>query len=180
MTSPRPPILALDLATRTGFAYLAPGADRPESGTVLLPDHGPAARAVALETWLWPRLAPLAAGRGLLVYETPALVAHRAAPFRVGCQLEAVALRLARAWRVDHILGVSAPEAKKHATGNGNANKGQVLEAMRARWEREDLDDADESDALALLSCALKALDDGLELRPAEEDGAEGAEGDAA
>lgn len=174
--SPRPPILALDMATRTGWAYLAPGADSPESGIVQLPGEGQnAARVVALECWLWPRLAPLAAGRGLIVYETPGLVLNRAAPFRVGCHLESAVLRLASAWRVDHLLGVTAAELKKHATGMGNAGKPEIVRAMKERWGREDLEDADEADALALLSCALKALEDGLELAPAADDGAEGA-----
>ncbi|MBX3465308.1 MAG: hypothetical protein KF878_00225 [Planctomycetes bacterium] len=173
----RPPILALDLATRTGWAYLAPGAERPESGAVDLADHGPAARVVALELWLWPRLAPLAAGRGLIVYETPGLVLNRAAPFRVGCHLESAVLRLARAWQVDHLLGVAPAELKKHATNMGNASKDEVTRAMRVRWGRTEagelaLVDDNESDALALLSCALKALEDGLELAPAAEDAA--------
>lgn len=180
MGKPRPPILTLDLATRTGWAYLAEDCEEPVSGAIDLPGDGQVtARIVALECWLWPRLAPLAAGRGLLVYETPGLVLNRAAPFRVGCHLESAVLRLARAWSVDHILGITAGELKKIAAGHGFAKKDEMLRAMRARWNRTEdgghaLTDDNEADALGLLHCALKALDDGLELKPAEED-AEGA-----
>lgn len=153
--SARPPILALDLATRTGWAFLAGGAERPESGAIQLsPDSDPGRRIVALETWLWPRMAPLASA-GVLVYESPALIPGRAAPFRVGCHLEGVVLRLARAWGVDRVLTLSPSELKLHATGHGGAGKDRVVGAMRARWALPALEDDNEADGLALLSWAL-------------------------
>lgn len=157
----RPPILALDLATRTGWAFLPAGADRPESGAVqLIPAScsDPGRRVVALEAWLWPRLKPLAAGQGVLVYETPGLVQNRAAPFRVGCHLESAVLRLAQAWGVATILTATAPQLKKHATGLGNVNKDAVVAAMRVRWALRELEDDNAADALALLSYALESL----------------------
>jgi hypothetical protein len=163
----RPPILALDLATRAGWAELAAGATVPTSGAIDLPDHGPAARVVGLTTWLWPRLAPIAAGRGLLIYEGPIMYPGRANAFRVGCHLESNLLNMARAWGVDHVLVASPAEVKKHATGSGNAKKDEVVRAMRVRWGRTEkgplgLEDDNEADALALLSYALAALDQGL------------------
>lgn len=166
----RPPILALDLATRTGWAELAPGAAAPTSGVVDLPSSGPAARVDALAAWLWPRLAPLAAGRGLVIYEGPIMYPGRANAFRVGCHLESVLLHLARTLGVDHLVVAAPSEAKKHATGSGTAKKHLVVAAMRQRWGRPELEDDNEADALALLSYGLQALDEGVVVvEPADE-----------
>ena len=49
--------------------------------------------------------------------------------------------------------GYSASEIKTHATGKGNANKAQVIEAARERLGYQGNDD-NEADALWLLSLA--------------------------
>lgn len=164
--APRPPILALDQATRLGWAFLAAGAERPESGALQLPDSGPCARIVAFESWLWPRLAALGGGRGLVVYE--GTVARFASSFRTGCHLEASILKLAAAWGA-HVLEIPPAQAKKLATGNGNADKAAVTAAMRARWARPGLEDNDEADALALLGVAVDQLAAGLLVLPGED-----------
>lgn len=172
----RPPILAIDQATRLGWAFLPAGAERPESGVVQLPGDGATtARIRAFRSWLDPRVAPLGAGQGLLVYEGPGLVAGRAAPFRVGCHLESVLLDVAAEWGAQAVV-ITAGELKAHATGKGNADKAAVTAAMRARWARPDLEDDNEADALALLSAALAAWERGeLELRQDVEAGDAGA-----
>lgn len=149
------PILALDLATRAGWA----ARDRAgvvTSGWLKLADSTATARIVALELWLWPKVGEvLGHGQGVLAYELPALVCGRVAPHRTGCHLEAVALRQAYAWKTPRVVGATAAEIKKHATGNGRADKAAVVAAMRARWGREDLTDDNEADALALLALVI-------------------------
>jgi Holliday junction resolvasome RuvABC endonuclease subunit len=50
--------------------------------------------------------------------------------------------------------GVPVGTIKRHATGNGNANKEAVIAAVRALGF--DPADDNEADALALLHCALR------------------------
>lgn len=44
---------------------------------------------------------------------------------------------------------------KKHATGKGNANKDQMVEAAKRRWPDRAICDDNEADALWILDCGL-------------------------
>lgn len=56
--------------------------------------------------------------------------------------------------------GYSSKEIKKHATGNGNANKEKMLEAAKNRWPNKEIIDHNEADALWLLDLVKKELQD--------------------
>ena len=141
------PVLALDPATQLGWAFLD-GDGSITSGTVRLSSAGGAARVVAFEQWLWPRLAPLRGGRGLVAYEQPVLVRGRAAAHRVLCHLEGALLAMTSACSVP--IAYHTPGAiKAWATGSGRAAKADVIAAMRDRGF--DPADDNEADALALL-----------------------------
>lgn len=147
------PVLALDLATRTGWALLQP------SGSVLSGAHrfgragkGDRERLRAIEVWLPSFLPPIAQGAGDLVYELTGFRFRNS--FRVSGHLEAFVLRAADAFQIPEAATFSylPTQVKKGATGAGTASKAQVVEAMRERWGLPALDDEDEADALALLT----------------------------
>ena len=63
------------------------------------------------------------------------------------------------AWCEFHSIayeGVPVGTIKKHATGKGNASKGMMIAAMRAKGHYPA--DDNDADALALLHCQLEAL----------------------
>jgi Holliday junction resolvasome RuvABC endonuclease subunit len=154
-------ILALDMATTTGWAMHAPDTDGrwPKSalrwGHVELPDAG-GARVRALLGWLTETIAKEKTTH--VVYETPGYFPGRVASYRVGCHLEAALLVAAKDCMV---YGITSSEVKKVATGKGNAKKDQVRASMRG-WllklgratSRDELTD-DEADALGVLKCYL-------------------------
>jgi len=154
-------ILCYDMATLTGWAIRTPKG-QVYSGSVQLAKKGATARLASWHTWLDTQLRTVGwwAG-GVLAYEQPTLVAGRANAFRVGCHLEAVLLLAASTLEVKTILSATPGQIKKHATGKGNASKIQVIEAMRRRWQRSNLVDDNEADALALLSFVVELLSNG-------------------
>jgi Holliday junction resolvasome RuvABC endonuclease subunit len=62
-------------------------------------------------------------------------------------------------WALDNgaeLMPIGVTEAKKHATGRGNATKAEVMQAMRALGH--DPQTEDESDALAVWYCARERM----------------------
>ena len=142
-------ILALDPATKMGWAYSG-GA----SGTWDLSirrDESGGMRLVRLKSKLNEFLT---AGVKLLVYEA----ARHAAPKMQGALVVQATLQgVIVLWAEENGIeyrGYSPTEIKKHATGKGNAKKGLMIEAARAKgW---DVRDDNEADALWLLDLAKR------------------------
>jgi hypothetical protein len=109
-------------------------------------------RVVNYEKFLLKRL-PRGA---LVVYETPIGRRGRLNAFRVGCHLE-IMLWLVAGLKNCKLLPLSPPEVKQAAGCKGNANKEEVLEAMADYWNRPDLVDDNEADALAMLKYGIES-----------------------
>lgn len=151
---PRTPILAIDPATRLGWALFGRDGQVTSGAVQLGQGSAAAARIVDFDAWIQSRMRPLSWGRGVLAYEEP--VARFRGHMRVAAHLEAVALLTARRQGVAEILTASPTDVKSHATGDSRASKDAVVAAMRERWGRPDLEDDNEADALALLSLVLE------------------------
>lgn len=147
-------ILALDLATVTGWASGSPG-DTPRCGTIELPrpverDNGPS--YASFVDWL----------NGMIQLQRPRLLAIEASYVAAGRNINArtvelaggllaigelIAYRRAISCRVKAVASV-----RKHFVGKGSATKDQVYQECRRRgWAPDSLDAAD---ALALWDCA--------------------------
>ena len=143
-------VLALDPATRTGFAH-SDGA----SGTWNLsirPGLPSGKRLVKL----WAKLNEAAAVHGvdLIVFEEVRYIGTGYARALI-VQLELQgALKLWCELRDVPFRAVGAPEVKKHATQKGNAKKEQMVAAARRRWPDKDITDDNEADALWILDMA--------------------------
>jgi Holliday junction resolvasome RuvABC endonuclease subunit len=155
-------ILALDLATTTGWAVHGPKSedgswprDALRWGHIKLSD-AVGSRIRELREWLDAKIKSELITH--VVYETPGYFPGRVASFRVGCHLEAALLIAAEQALV---YGITSGEVKKVATGKGNAKKDQVRASMRG-WLLKlgrstplaTLTD-DEADALAVLKSYL-------------------------
>ena len=144
-------VLALDLATRTGWALLL--GDTLSTGFVRFgrSGKGDRDRLRAIEEWLPGILLPIACDQGDLVYELTGFGFRNS--IRISGHLEAFLIRAADTFGIpeNRVCTYTPMQAKKSATGSGAASKEKVLLAMRERWGKPDLDDKDESDALALL-----------------------------
>ena len=152
-------ILALDLATTLGWATFD-----DQSGELL---HGiyklrsqrkgkadPRLRIVSLEDWL-PRVLPeVAWGAGEVVVEGTVGAYHDS--LVVGSALQAVTRSMCASFGIDTLAEIPPTTVKLFATGKGNADKDEVLAAVKARWS-PDVHDDNEADAVALLYCHLGA-----------------------
>lgn len=141
-------ILALDLGTRTGWAYALPGG-APAHAHVRLPnDRGDGAFFSAFRRFLLDHITVHAPR--LIVYEAP-LITGSATSVQTVFRLFGLA---AHTVEIAHIREVRCERAnnasvKKFLTDNGRAKKPEVMDAIRARgWEP---DGDDEADALAVL-----------------------------
>lgn len=147
-------ILALDLATRTGWAHSC-----GQSGVQDFSPHrgdSPGMRWIEFAAWLRRLLD--AAPADVIAYEqahhrggAPTHVAHS-----LISQVEIVA-----AERKCELTNRHTATIKKHATGKGNADKAAMVVAARSRWpEHEGALDDNEADALWLLDLVQKELED--------------------
>lgn len=155
-----PTILALDLATSTGWALLKNGTTR--SGSVSFPvarGESPGARFRRFRAWLLGRVA--AERPEVIAFERPMAVKSGAAA-QVLYGLSAVVLEVAEGAGID-TLTVAPSVLKKHATGRGNADKRAMTTAAAIRWKRPGLDQDDEADALWVLDWAQGQLGAGGE-----------------
>jgi Holliday junction resolvasome RuvABC endonuclease subunit len=150
-------ILALDLATRSGWALLEAG--RIESGIETFDvkrGESPGMRYVRFNRWLdefvlhsstaLPRVE-------LIVFEQ----AHQrgGAATEVAAGFSTRVLEFCAEHGIEH-ASVHTASLKKWTTGKGNADKAAMLEAVSRRWKRVDTDD--EADAVALLYYSLAEL----------------------
>lgn len=159
--TPLTPILALDLATATGWA-LRDSHGRVTSGTVsfaLRRGESAGMRLLRFRRWLREVLA-LGEVR-LVAYEQPVLHRERrqlntsVAHNLEGCLLPELE------GRIDYVAPTPA-EVKKHATGRGNASKEQMVVAACARWGKPVADD-NEADALCVLAWVLDQIGEDAE-----------------
>lgn len=145
-------ILALDPATKCGWAYLQIGGSIA-SGTWDLSrrrDESDGMKLIRFEK----KLNEIASvGIDLLVFEA----ARHSAPGMQGALVHQSKLQgVLEKWAAEHAIeyrGYSPSEIKKHAAGKGNAGKPAVLEAVRAKYGYTG-SDGDEADAIALLYLA--------------------------
>lgn len=168
-------VLALDLGTRLGWALWVPSRVAAEARRV--EDRVPATRGYE-EAWRWGcvdlpshaanaalhftaahrALETLLRGRWyvrLVVIEAPN--SRNWAASCVAYGLRAIALLECHRNTIDAVE-VSPAEAKKAATGKGNAKKHEVLAAARARWG-DGVATEDEADALWALAFALENVE---------------------
>ncbi len=153
---PITPILALDLATATGWA-LRDARGVVTSGVMtfsLRRGESSGMRLLRFRRWLREMLGD---DEVLLVaYEQPVLHRkRRQLNASVAHNLEGVLLPELEG-RIDYVSPTPA-EVKKHATGKGNAGKAHMVEAACARWGRDVRDD-NEADALCVLAWTLDEI----------------------
>lgn len=145
-----PKILALDLATRCGWAH-SNGCSGVQD---FAPRRGdsPGMRWLAFRAWLSRVLD--AAPTEVIVYEQ---AHHRGgAPTHVAHSLIGMTEAVA-AERGIEITNRHTATIKKHATGKGNANKEQMTQAAKDRWPIA-IEDDNHADALWLLDLAVTEL----------------------
>lgn len=151
-------ILALDPATKTGWAY--GDATQPHKTWLsgwwdlsVRPDESTGMRLKRLESKLreahsW--------GLGLVVFEA-GRNAKNARAVAVAGQLQGVIELFCTNQEIDY-RGYSPSEIKRWATGKGNANKDRVANAAIHRWPDTKFECWDQADALWLLDLAVRDL----------------------
>lgn len=154
-------VIALDLATRTGWAVLALEGRRLDSGTWTLSPRKGRSKADR-----WVRFSR-AMSELLRAYEDRVALVAVERPFEsrggggrgasVAWGLVALA-ELAAETREIAALRIAPASAKKAATGSGRATKLQVAKAVNRR-HRLQLAAGDEADAIAVGEAALARLD---------------------
>lgn len=163
-------ILALDLATRTGWALRERG--RTESGAESFEvkrGESPGMRYLKFNAWLDE--VALIHGRDetkrveLIVYEQP-FVMRSGAAAEISLGLATRVQEFCARHGIEH-AAVNGSTLKKWTTGRGNADKVAMLEAVARRWRR--VDDDNEADAVALLYYALEELVPATVIAPREE-----------
>lgn len=157
------PVLALDLATKTGWAYSDRRGQR-RSGVQAFPkslgEIGD--RLLAFHKWLrgisgLARLGQDGLQRpGVFAYEAP-ISAMRG--FAGGMGRELVAVTLLEAASVGkRTLAIYPPTLKKWATGSGRASKPDMVAAAEARNPGLEILDDNHADALLILDWALEDI----------------------
>ncbi len=147
-----PKILALDLATKTGWAVGSPDGE-PRYGTKVLPSTGEdiGRFAAAYNEWLLD----------MITLENPALIVFEA-PILAGQTTLTTARKLGGlAWHTEFVCNLRQvrcaehhlQSVKKFFAGSGRADKAAMMEAARRHgWDPKD-DNA--ADALGLWACTV-------------------------
>ena len=156
--NPSPRILALDLATTTGWARHANGITdgghvaftRKHGRKTIADDHE---GIVFLRFLRWVNERIRDDKPDVIVYERPGHFASAAAAF-LACGLRGVLYTNAAHHNVP-IVAYSPSELKKWATGSGKAEKPDMIAAARKLPGGEDLTDDNAADALLLLHLHL-------------------------
>ena len=157
------PVLALDLATATGWAL------RDQSSTItggvqtfpLRRGESPGMRWLRFRRWLREVLElGEMKGRGVVACELP-LAGGRGARMGIGRELSTIVEEEAAAQGIE-TTGIYPSSLKKWATGKGNAPKGAMLEAARRRYPDLDITDDNHADALLVLAWALEEIGEEL------------------
>jgi Holliday junction resolvasome RuvABC endonuclease subunit len=142
-------VLALDIATKTGFATST------ASGVWNLTpkkDESKGMRLIRFRTKLREMIQHH--GFRLIVFEGAAVFSKH--PNFVGAEMIGVCKLACEELGVDYMAYVPAT-IKKWATGNGHAGKPLMVKTARERWDMQSNDD-NEADALAILHFVLHDL----------------------
>jgi crossover junction endodeoxyribonuclease RuvC len=145
-------LLALDLATRTGWALQEAG--RLESGVATFDvkrGESPGMRYVRFRRWL----EDVGTRVELVVYEQTIITGPGSMAREIATGFATRVQEYCAARAIEH-AAVWAGTLKKWTTGRGNAKKPDMLEAVAGRWRR--VDDDNEADAIALLHYALAEI----------------------
>lgn len=161
-------ILALDIATRTGWALLDQHGVLSSGIEDFTPARGEShgSRFLRFRRWLRsvaqfgapdPTLQPRGplARVGVLAYERAHHRGGAATQLLVGFQ--AVVLEEAELWSAE-TLAVPTGTLKKFATGSGSAGKDAMVKAARDRWPEQNVEGDDQADALFVLAWARKEI----------------------
>jgi len=144
-------ILALDLATKTGWAH----SSGPSGVQDFKPRRGDSKGMMWIEVKAWLRRFLDAEPTDVICYEQAhhrgGAATHSA--HSLICCVEEVA-----AQREIEVTSRRAHDIKFHATGRRNASKGEMIAAAKARWPETEIIDDNHADALWLLSLTRKEL----------------------
>lgn len=153
------PVLALDLSLTTGWA-LWDSCGRVTSGVQSFETkrgESVGMRFLRARAWLREVMA-FAGGKGVIAYEQAHHRGGHATAVAVGLVTVVLEEAAAQGWET---VAVHTNTLKKHATGKGNAKKPDMIAAARARWERPEVSDDNEADALLVLAWALDEIGQG-------------------
>lgn len=161
------PVLALDLATSTGWAL------RSRDGSItsgvqafdLRRGESPGMRFLRFRRWLQEVLAlgqfgPAGAHPGVIACEQSIAVHRGGHAAAVAHGLQAITQTEAATLRVE-LTSIAPSSLKKHATGRGNAKKPDMIAAAEKRWAgtySSPLQE-DQADALCVLAWALDEIE---------------------
>lgn len=146
-------ILALDLGTQTGWALISRDGTINSGSQSFKPQRfeGGGMRFLRFRRWL-SEIKQFGSGIDQVVFEEVRRHAGVDAAHAYGGFLGQLT-----AWCEHHQIpyqGVPVGTIKKHATGKGNASKGEMILAVRAKGHQPE--DDNEADALALLALAVE------------------------
>jgi Holliday junction resolvasome RuvABC endonuclease subunit len=143
-------ILALDLATQTGWAYTSAGlVSSGSEGFMPKKNEGKGQRFLKFRTWLRNQIEIIKPER--IVYEEVMRWSSGAAA-KCYCGLLAIMMTECEAKSISY-EGVHVGTIKKAATKNGSATKEQMIQAARARGYKPK--DDNEADAIHILHIFL-------------------------
>jgi Holliday junction resolvasome RuvABC endonuclease subunit len=147
-------LLALDLATRTGWASWTGVLESGVQVFDIKRGESPGMRYLRFRRWL-EDLAQLIAP-DLIVYEQTIMRGHGSqAPQEITNGFSTRVQELCALRAIDH-AAVYPSTLKKWTTGKGNADKAAMMAAVAERWKA--VTDDNESDAIALLHYALEEV----------------------
>jgi len=147
-------ILALDMATQTGYAAnTAPWM----SGSVCFPvkrGESPGMRFLRFRRWLHETLETMMGDIDVICYEQ---AHHRGGAATAVCVGMVAILQTFAAECGFELLTVHTATLKKYATGSGRASKDDMVKAAEERFDKKMFDD-NEADALFILAWAIDEL----------------------
>ena len=154
-------ILALDMATQCGWAYLANGITT--SGTVgftrqygrkTIPDDHLGLAYNDYHSWLTVTIRDYQPD--VIAYEEVMRFMSGAASKAFGAW-RSMTLQLACKHGIQ-VMPLSVGTIKKHATGKGNASKEMMIDAAKKAYPDHDIADDNEADALHILALCMHNL----------------------
>jgi Holliday junction resolvasome RuvABC endonuclease subunit len=153
------PVLALDLATVTGWCHGVPGAGTPRIGVIRLRPSGVTGEAygaigAGMEEWLCD-LIPIVNPR-VIAFEAPLLRHKGAAAARIALGLAMIVETVAHQFAV-RVMENHAGNTRKIVMGKGNPTKEEVVAWCRQRgWQPPTHDAADAAVLWQLVSDILE------------------------